>query len=285
MTRSVISRMPKSTEQRTLRIAQGGGSGDFITLPWASQRGGSEFLYLGLKFSEPREFLGEHARPFLKAGDLIILDALRPEFLMRRDEFVFFRIPCSYLGIRQDEVRHLADVRVSGAGGVAALVSKFLATLIAEEELCHSMNGRRLALNAVDLVALLVAELLAPYQSESSGNGREMLARIRSYIEENLMDPDMSPESIARAHHISVRYLHRLFQSDGTTVATWIRQRRLESCRLDLGRLSNRRRTVAAVAQSWGFSSPSHFSRLFRQTYGLSPSEWQISVFAEVRDL
>jgi AraC-like DNA-binding protein len=31
------------------------------------------------------------------------------------------------------------------------------------------------------------------------------------------------------------------------------------------------------VAQRWGFSSPSHFSRTFRDTYGMSPSAWQAS--------
>ncbi|WP_261991754.1 helix-turn-helix transcriptional regulator [Streptomyces sp. OR43] len=198
---------------------------------------------------------------------------------------MFFRISCSCLGIAQAEVRHLAGLRVSAAGGVAALVSQFLAALIGEDGLWKATNGRRLALNAVDVIALLVAELLAPYRSGSPENGGEMLARIRSYIEENLMDPDLSPESIARAHHISVRYLHKLFQGDGTTVGTHVRQRRLAACRFDLGRVSNRRRSVAAVAQSWGFASPSHFSRLFRQAYGESPRAWQVSASARERGL
>ncbi|MEV7075758.1 helix-turn-helix domain-containing protein [Streptomyces sp. NPDC093990] len=175
-------------------------------------------------------------------------------------------------------MRHLTGRQVSAAGGVAALVSLFLAALIGEDGLWDSVNGKRLALNAVDLVALLVAELLTSHRFETSENGSALLARIRSYIEENLMDPDLSPESIARAHHISVRYLHKLFQSHGTTVSTYVRKSRLAACRLDLGRPANRRRSVAAVAHSWGFASPSHFSRLFRQTYGLSPSEWQVSV-------
>ncbi|MCX4767208.1 helix-turn-helix domain-containing protein [Streptomyces sp. NBC_01275] len=33
--------------------------------------------------------------------------------------------------------------------------------------------------------------------------------------------------------------------------------------------------TVAAVAQRWGFTSPSHFSRAFRDAHGMSPREWQ----------
>ncbi|WP_307127155.1 helix-turn-helix domain-containing protein [Streptomyces sp. B1I3] len=242
-------------------------------------------MYLGLERPSPETLPSRRAQPSSAAGDLVLLDALRPEHLACGDEFVFFRVPCSYLGITQDEVLHLTGLRVSGADGVAALVSKVLTVLIDEDGLWNSMNGKRLALNAVDLIALLVAELLAPYRSKSTESGSEMLARIRSYIEENLMDPDLSPESIARAHHISVRYLHKLFQGDGTTVSTHVRQRRLAACRLDLGRLPNRRRSVAAVAQSWGFPSPSHFSRLFRQAYGESPSEWQISASGQARNV
>ncbi|MFI0240407.1 helix-turn-helix domain-containing protein [Streptomyces sp. NPDC016845] len=192
---------------------------------------------------------------------------------------MFFRVPCFYLGITGEEARRLAGTEVGGDGGVGALVSRFLSALIGEDELCNSASGRRLSLNAVDLVSLLVAELLGSYPAEPPSGGHEMLARIRNHIEENLMDPDMSPQSIARAHHISVRYLHKLFHNDGTTVGSWVRQRRLESCRMDLGRPSNRRRTVAAVAQNWGFASPSHFSRLFRRAYGVSPTEWQMSTF------
>ncbi|GGV94333.1 hypothetical protein GCM10015535_59600 [Streptomyces gelaticus] len=239
-------------------------------------------MYLGLERLSPETSPHGAVQSSPVADDLVLLDTLGPEHLVRGNEIVFFRIPCSYLGIAQDEVRHLTGLRVSGAGGVAALVSRFLAVLIGENGLWNSMNGKRLALNAVDVIALLVAELLTPFRSDSTENGSEMLARIRSYIEENLMDPDLSPESIARAHHISVRYLHKLFQGDGTTVSTHVRQRRLAACRLDLGRLPNRRRSVAAIAQSWGFASPSHFSRLFRQAYGESPSEWQVS--ASVRE-
>ncbi|MYT26968.1 helix-turn-helix domain-containing protein, partial [Streptomyces sp. SID7760] len=85
----------------------------------------------------------------------------------------------------------------------------------------------------------------------------------------------LSPERIARQHHISVRYLHRLFESEGTTVGRYIRQRRLEQCGRELARRSRVVPTVSAVAQRWGFVSPAHFSRAFRAAYGVSPREWR----------
>ncbi|MCZ0982276.1 hypothetical protein O1L60_34535 [Streptomyces diastatochromogenes] len=62
------------------------------------------------------------------------------------------------------------------------------------------------------------------------------MRRVRDHINRNLGDPDLSPERIARAQRISVRYLHRLFEGEGTTVGQLIRQRRLEECGRELGR-------------------------------------------------
>ncbi|MFH9355742.1 helix-turn-helix domain-containing protein, partial [Kitasatospora sp. NPDC017646] len=55
----------------------------------------------------------------------------------------------------------------------------------------------------------------------------------------------------------------------------WVRQRRLDACRRELERPSRRQTSVSAVAHRWGFVSHSHFSRAFRDAYGISPREWQ----------
>ncbi|MET9450191.1 helix-turn-helix domain-containing protein [Streptomyces cinerochromogenes] len=207
----------------------------------------------------------------MEPGDLVIGGTSRAGFLSHGEELACFRIPLGLLDASAADLRAVPRTCLSGRSGLASLVSQFL-TALARTPGGQRLTGRRLALNTADLVALLVGEVLQAHSTRSAPAGNEMLARIQRHIEDNLMDPDLSPESIARAHHISVRYLHKLFQAGGTTVGAWTRQRRLDACRAEL---RARRRTVASVAHSWGFASPSHFSRLFRQTYGLSPSEWQ----------
>jgi AraC-like DNA-binding protein len=104
---------------------------------------------------------------------------------------------------------------------------------------------------------------------------QSLLARIHAFIESHLGDPELSPAAVAAAHHISLRYLHKLFEPGSHGVAGMIRQRRLERCRddlLDPGRVD---RPVAAIAARWGFSSAAHFSRVFREAYGLPPAEFR----------
>lgn len=82
---------------------------------------------------------------------------------------------------------------------------------------------------------------------------------------------------IAAAHHISVRYLHRLFEAEDKTVASWIRGRRLERSRLDLLDPALAGRPVSAIGARWGFTSAIHFSRAFRAVYGLPPGEYRMT--------
>ncbi|OIJ95632.1 hypothetical protein BIV24_08495 [Streptomyces colonosanans] len=105
-----------------------------------------------------------------------------------------------------------------------------------------------------------------------------MVSVILDFIDLHLTDADLSPKTIARAHHISVRYLHRLFKEGGTTVGRWIQHRRLEGCRRALTFRRWENVTIGAVANRWGFQSAAHFSRVFRAAYGMSPQEWRETV-------
>jgi AraC-like DNA-binding protein len=90
-----------------------------------------------------------------------------------------------------------------------------------------------------------------------------------------LGDPDVSPATVAAAHYISLRYLHNLFETQETTVADWIRRRRLERCRRDLLDPALRAEPVGSIGARWGLTSPAHFTRLFRGAYGLPPAAYR----------
>ncbi|MFI8193623.1 AraC family transcriptional regulator [Streptomyces sp. NPDC085946] len=239
--------------------------------------GPGEALYVGLHVPGPPDpgRAGTAART--APGDLVLCSPDRRHLPRPGDgcRMVFFGVPRRFLGVPEPELERVLGTRVPGGEGLGALVSGFLAALAAEPEFHRSALGERLARGAVDLLAVLVGELLpadGPASRRPADGG--MPARIRAFVEEHLPDPDLSPETIARAHHISVRHLHQLFHDDGTTVGRWVRQRRLDACRRELAR-PGRRTAVAAVAHRWGFTSPSHFSRSFREAYGMSPSQWR----------
>ncbi|MEU7472720.1 helix-turn-helix domain-containing protein [Streptomyces sp. NPDC044984] len=123
--------------------------------------------------------------------------------------------------------------------------------------------------------ALLVRGLGDASAGPAARRGDTLLVRVHAYVDRHLADVDLTPASVAAAHHVSLRYLQRLFEEQGAGVATWIRNRRLDRCRRDLADPRLAERPVRAVAARWGFTRPSDFSRAFRREYGLSPLEFR----------
>ncbi|MEV6975987.1 helix-turn-helix domain-containing protein [Kitasatospora sp. NPDC093806] len=259
------------------QAARGGGNGclDILSPPPGADP--EDCLHIALHVHGAASVRRGGATTVLVPGDLLIGTTPHPAGLLQDAEcrMLRFRVPCFYLGVRQSDVRRAGGLVARGNEGVGSLASQFLRTLAAQERTHRARPGNHLARSVSDLVAILVTELLDRESPEQPTGAAELLCRIRAHIEQNLADPDLSPESIARAQHISVRYLHKLFQQDGMTVGQWVRRRRLEACRRELERPSRRQTSVSAVAHRWGFVSHSHFSRAFRDAFGVSPREWQ----------
>lgn len=132
-------------------------------------------------------------------------------------------------------------------------------------------------LRLADTVIDLVTTVLAAHAGEDpSATAHGVLPRVKTFLEDHLDDPELSPAMAAAAAHLSLGYLHKLFRAEGATVCGWIRQRRLECCRADLADPALYELTVAAVAARRGFVDAAHFSRLFKLTYGVPPREYRI---------
>ena len=101
-------------------------------------------------------------------------------------------------------------------------------------------------------------------------------ARVTSFIEKRLDDPDLSIDCIARSCNMSVRSLHRAFATDpASSVSRYIWMRRVDHCAADLRDLSQVHRPITDICFSWGFNSTSHFSRLFKEQLGMTPRDYR----------
>ncbi|MFI5793700.1 helix-turn-helix domain-containing protein [Streptomyces sp. NPDC051677] len=243
----------------------------------AQDRG--EYLFVGLRgratAPDPRP-LTLHLAP----GDICFYDVRHAPALdfAAGCRATVFLVPSELLGLTRHDTARIARTPVAGGSRMGALLSPLLSDLARTAAEAGPPVGEMLAWNAVNLLATLAAEQSGTDTHGAPGTpgGRPpALVRIMEYVELHLTDPDLSPEAIARAHHISVRYLHKLFKDEDTTVGRWILRRRLEECRRDLMRYGRGSRTIAAVAGRWGFLSATHFSRVFRSAYGMSPREWR----------
>jgi AraC-like DNA-binding protein len=212
-----------------------------------------------------------------RIGDMISYETSHP-VIFRADqpyESLVVRVPKQLLGRQEAQITKLTAIGISGTEGLPRAAVAFFRSLAAGLE-----DGTVTAADAPDTVECvldLVRGLYAsPTLTQAPARPRsraEILLNAQSFIEANLGDPDLDPEEIARASFVSTRYLHKIFQAEGTSVCRWIRVSRLEHCRRDLLDPSLRHETIIEIASRWGLPGPQHFSRLFRSAYGCSPSE------------
>lgn len=133
------------------------------------------------------------------------------------------------------------------------------------------------AQGAGELIKQLVRlSLMEAAGHETALTQREALRdRIRAHVHQHLRDPALSADSIARALNCSRRHLYNAFAGEGETIAACIQRLRLEACIRELQQAGPQARPITDIALSWGFGNPSHFSRVFRDHMGKSPSEFR----------
>ncbi|MFI1330628.1 helix-turn-helix domain-containing protein [Streptomyces sp. NPDC020845] len=212
----------------------------------------------------------------LGPGEIFVYDMARPVRLNLPQSFrtKSLVMPRDVLGLSESDMTHVTASPLGPDTPLGGLLSPFLAGLVDGAGTYSPSTSERMARNVVDLLGVLAGEILGRSNADTPGGNRALLLRIQAFIDRHLADPDLTPQAIARAHRISLRYLHKLFESEDATVGRWIQRRRLEECRRDLAYRANGT-TIAAVAHRWGFSSAAHFSRAFRATYGVAPREWR----------
>ncbi|HEY9499809.1 MAG TPA: helix-turn-helix domain-containing protein [Terrimesophilobacter sp.] len=189
-------------------------------------------------------------------------------------DLLVIRIPAGSVGPYAQALR-AADGRTwSTHQGTASLVGHLLNGLAAQPEDYTSENPGRLAQHIVGLMALMCAD---GRLSADDSSRETMLFKAKEHIESRLGEIDLSPDRIAAAQNMSTRTLHRLFESEGLTISGWIRERRLEQCRIDLSDGSGENVPVSSIGTKWGLWDAAHFSRLFKAAYGLSPRAYRIA--------
>lgn len=206
----------------------------------------------------------------LAPGDFAVYDTRIPYELHFDGDFAMFvvMLPHDALKISAGVLAAVSGRRIQGQDGVGALVSPFLMQLRHNLQQGTLPTAPMFEAAVADLLSAAFDETAPPLRERS---GDTLLASAKAFIDDNLSDPELNTAMVATHHHISARYLQKLFEADGHSVANWIRTRRLERCRRDITDPRLRRETIREICTRYGFLDTAHFSRLFKDTFGQSP--------------
>lgn len=149
---------------------------------------------------------------------------------------------------------------------------------------CEALHKTIALVSPIDRGRLFSAtlELLAAcfrpddVMSARTGYRHAQLRRIEDYIIGHLAEPSLNQQDVAHALGINTRSLSKVFESAGTKFCTWVRNERLARASKRLASCGVPRESITEIAFGLGFYDAAHFSRCFKQRYGVTPREFRL---------
>ena len=202
-------------------------------------------------------------------GDCLSYDVSCPHTIispaLTRHDVVI--VPKELLRERGFHSEKMSACKLSSRTGTGRIARDFVYAAFDEATKLSPKSAAGVAESLIDLLLLPLREADAAFDRVGP---EAMYIRAQAFIRENLRNPDLCIDRISAALGCTKRYLHMLFSERGMTVSDYIWRARLQHCRQELE--THAGKTVTDVAFSWGFSSSSHFSRVFRKYFGVVPS-------------
>jgi len=218
---------------------------------------------------------GHSAR--LNEGDLTLCDNAAPyvHALCEQSELILLRVPAQVLRRHMPCPESFCALRLLASEGLTPIVTSLMTNL-------NSRMGAGLPDSVQERLAHQLLEIIATSYTLAfdatllprSAQGNR-LARARQIIEQQLRNPELGPGLIARSMKVSTRYLRMIFAGADEQVSSYIMRRRLEESARQLVDAHWQGRSICEIAFGWGFNSAPHFSRSFRDRFGMSPRQYR----------
>lgn len=204
-----------------------------------------------------------------RSGDIVLYDAARAfTFDLAPESTLLLRIPRRQLLFRVPEAENMTAMHLAHGHPIARLLGSMIREAALLDLSGHEGMRTRIASSLLDMLSAVLQ-----FQLDDSGARRSahdtLFQKAWDFIATQLDDCELDVDHIAAAHHVSARTLTRVFAEHGTTPMQAVWKQRLEAshCALREGRA----RQVTQAAFQYGFSDLSHFCRLFKKTYGVTP--------------
>jgi AraC family transcriptional regulator, positive regulator of tynA and feaB len=210
-----------------------------------------------------------------RVGDFVVLDH-RPAAHESSDgsQTLFLELPREPMEAALGPSRLYTSLTVGRDLASTALTTQFFHDLIRVRHDLDAHAGARMAQIGTDLIVASIAERLAK-EVPRTLQGTLVIQRAKAHVEANLCDPTLDPPQLAAAVGVSLRRLQELFHERGQHISDWIWHRRLDVASLRLSSPACAHLSIGMVAYEHGFTSQAHFSRRFKDRYGMSPREYR----------
>lgn len=113
---------------------------------------------------------------------------------------------------------------------------------------------------------------LMPNQISGNKIDQQFIHKVIGYIEDHITESNLSVEDLASTLNLSRSNVYRKLKAlTGKTIVEFIRMIRLKQA---VKLMETQQYSLAEIAYQTGFTSPSYFTKMFKEQYGKPPSEY-----------
>lgn len=208
----------------------------------------------------------------LRAGDAIGLLHSEPAIVTYAEGLQFgLSVPREALTQRVTNVDSLTMRPIPRRAEALRLLMAYLKSALKEGALAAPKLRDVVVTHIHDLVALAISDCAPLGESSASAVVAARHSAALDHIVGHFQDPELSLEVVARRQGISPRYLQHLMMSSGTSFTECVNELRLQRAFALLIEPHSSAQRISDIALEVGFSDISHFNRLFRARFGISP--------------
>ncbi len=213
---------------------------------------------------------------YLNKGEMALYDVTQPHRITIPTPFskILISIPRNILQKRVPNINDFTATCLTTNRGIGAVTSSLIYSIVNNLDTLEQDQYMQLATHVLDMF-MLSTNIIAGKHESITRHGSQVLLRVKSYINHHLTDNDLDAARIADGVGLSVRYLNNLFSNEGISLMRYVTQQRLELGRRILAKRMPVQDSVTDIAMHCGFNNVSHFSRVFKQAYGLSPRAYR----------
>ena len=214
---------------------------------------------------------------FLKPGEMSLYDATEPHRITIPQPFskILISIPRTLIDERVTNISQMTATRLPTQTGIAAITAAMIQSTVSQIEHLDTAAFQSLSDPVLEMLTMTLVE----QQGNSSLLSRHRslaLMRIKRFIANHLSDTALNTEIISRAVALSPRYINNLFNEDNTSLMRYLTKQRLACSRHYLATAPYAHLSITDIAMRSGFNNMAHFSRVFHQTYGVSPRDYRL---------
>jgi AraC family transcriptional regulator, positive regulator of tynA and feaB len=236
-----------------------------------------QVYFLNLQIDGHCRMMQNGREALLHRGEFSIVDSTEPylnDYCSDSWTQHSFRIPKAILKPLLKQPDKQMATKMSSSNPIATLAMDYLTSVAMNAVHLDTTAHPSITNHLVELVAMAVG-----VSSNEEDRGRTTLRNqlafsLTNYINSRAADPEFTPAKAAEHFRISVRYVHRLLEDTGETFSKLLLRQRLQKCANDL--LLKESVPIGEIAFRWGFNDLSHFSRSFRNQFGVAPREYRM---------